>query len=179
MATRELTKQTGRPPTEYDPQIAEEICEAIATGPLGLRKLCEANRHWPCESVVRKWLTFNDVFATNYAQARQQQADIYEDELLDISYAANADLKIATGKDGKPYLKVVGEAIQRSTLKVASLKWVMAKRNPNRYGDKLDVTSDGKALQPANSVTIDARVQTIMLLAERRRLAAALFEDGE
>jgi hypothetical protein len=62
-------------------------------------------------------------------------------------------------------------------VRIDARRWLMSKLNAPRYGDKLDVTSGGEKLPAPNSVTIDARVQSIMLLGEARRRAAALFDE--
>jgi hypothetical protein len=103
---------------------------------------------------------------------------ILADEIIEISDQDNADLTIVKDpRTGQQKLIINGEAIGRSKVRIDARRFVMAKLAPKTFGDKLDVTSDGKALQPANSVTIDARVQTIMLMAERRRAAASLFDE--
>lgn len=54
-------------------------------------------------------------------------------------------------------------------IQVDTLKWILSKLIPKTYGDKLDVTSDGAALAaPAHQ--IDARVQSIIMQAQQRKL---------
>jgi hypothetical protein len=181
MSTVLAKRPVGAPPIPYDPAIAEELCNATVISTLSIKAICDAKRKvdplWPSESVIRRWLTINDEFNENYARARQQQMHVMADEVIEISDNANADLEIATGKDGKPYLRVNGEAIQRSKLRTDNRKWLMSMLAPRTFGDKLDITSDGKALPAPSPLVIDARVQTIMLAAQRRRDADRLLED--
>ena len=47
-------------------------------------------------------------------------------------------------KDGRTRRVVDNEAVQRSVLRVNAIKFYVSKIAPRRYGDKLDVTSDGE-----------------------------------
>lgn len=141
--------------------------------------MCKRFPHWPSHEAIRFWVISNDVFASRYARAKAQQVDNLAEEVIEISDNANADLRIGKARDGSPRLEIDGEAIQRSKLRADNRKWIAAKLNPQRYGDKLDVTSGGEKLPAPNSVTIDARVQSIMLLADARRRAAELFNEND
>lgn len=69
------------------------------------------------------------------------------EEILDIADDATNDWMADNYDEGKtPGYELNGENIQRSKLRVDTRKWLMAKMKPKRYGDKLDVTTDGKAL---------------------------------
>jgi hypothetical protein len=49
---------------------------------------------------------------------------------------------------GDTVIEVVNtEHIQRSRLRVDARKWIASKLKPKKYGDKMDVTSDGKAIK--------------------------------
>lgn len=64
------------------------------------------------------------------------------EDILEIADNSSQD-EIET-PDGR--IVVNNEFIQRSRLRVDTRKWLMAKMKPKVYGDKYDVTSDGKAL---------------------------------
>ena len=42
--------------------------------------------------------------------------------------------------------KAAGAMVQAVKLKADNLKWVMSKMKPKKYGDKLDMTTNGKDL---------------------------------
>ncbi len=73
------------------------------------------------------------------SRAREAQAEIRADEIVDIADDASDDL--TTDKDGK--LVANNEHIQRSRLRVDARKWIAAKLLPKRYGDKLQHTGEG------------------------------------
>ena len=132
-------KPLGRP-TKYSKEVADDICEAIATTKDSLATICK-----PLDIKVVsvfEWLDQYKEFAVNYARAREVQAEMMFDELREVAFDASGDIKKT--KDGVEY--VDHENIQRSRLKVDTLKWAMSKLLPKRFGDKLDVTSGGNAM---------------------------------
>lgn len=137
----------GRPETwipekkcEAIDQIIERICEGES-----LRSILQhANREiLPTVAVFLKWVSEDESLEKQYARAMAVRSDVLFDEILEISDESNADLDI--GDDGK--LRTVGEAIQRSRLRVDARKWALSKMNPKKYGDKIDVTSDNEKLE--------------------------------
>lgn len=99
------------------------------------------------------------------------------EEIIEIADNANGDATIAYNRDGTPYAKIDGEAIQRSKVRVDTRRWLMSTLCRHVFGDKLDVTSGGEPLPAPSPLVIDARVQTIMLAAASRRDADRLLED--
>lgn len=125
----------GRP-SKYTPRLAAEICRRLAEGE-ALRAICRAEG-MPHEATVRSWAR-DDVegFATRYARARELGYLLMADELLDIADNADPDLVVRYDDAGKP-IKVVGEAVQRSRLRVDTRKWMLAKMLPKVYGDRVE-----------------------------------------
>ena len=80
---------------------------------------------------------------------------------------AEDTLSIADGTADKPI------AVQSAKLRIDTRRWLLSKLLPDTYGDKLDLTSKGEALQ-APSHAIDARIQSIVLTAQRRQAGEAL-----
>lgn len=137
----------GRPETwipekksEAIDQIIERICEGES-----LRSILQhANREiLPTVAVFLKWVSENESLEKQYARAMAVRSDVLFDEILEISDESNADIDITD--DGK--VRVVGEAVQRSRLRVDARKWALSKMNPKKYGDKIDVTSDNEKLE--------------------------------
>lgn len=153
----------GAPAIEYSVEIAEEICERVANGKGGLRSILDSDPSLPNVNVVIRWLNSNAEFADAYARAKQLQADFLGEDILDII--------------DDPSLQPHDKRIR-----FEGRKWLMSKLKPRVYGDSIDVTSKGEALAAPviNQVTIDQRVQTLMLLAAQRKAdeeeAARLLE---
>ena len=113
---------TGRP-SLYTPELAEEICERIASGE-SLRAICSA-AHMPSESAVRKWATKDhDGFSAQYARARALRADVYADEIIEIA-------------DAVAHAESIVE-VQAARLRCDNRKWVASKMQPKKYGDKIE-----------------------------------------
>ncbi len=127
-------KKRGRPSLYTEP-LAAKICRRLAEGE-SLRTIC-ADKAMPAISTVMGWLFDgnHDGFSEQYARAREAQAEVRADEIVDIADDASGDF--TADKDGK--LVANSEHIQRSRLRVDARKWIAAKLLPKRYGEKLDL----------------------------------------
>lgn len=131
-------KKVGRP-TKYTPEIADKICAELALGN-SLRTVCTAD-DMPAMSSVFLWLREHKTFSEQYARAKEESADALFEETQDI---ADDSLDLALSAADNP--KLAGSLVQAQRLRVDTRKWMMSKMKPKKYGDKLDLTSDGKAL---------------------------------
>ena len=85
-----------------------------------------------------------------YARACETRSDIIFEEILEIADCEDED--IIGPDDGEP--RVNHDVIQRDRLRVDARKWILAKMNPKKYGDKIDHTSNGE------TITTPARILT-------------------
>lgn len=139
-----VTNKRGRP-TKYSKRFADRICSELAEGK-SLRTVCSSDA-MPNKETVFRWLRTKKDFSDQYARAKEEATDALADEILDISdEGVNDWMEKRFGKDEESSWVINGEALQRSKLRVDTRKWLMAKMKPKKYGDKLDVTSDGKVL---------------------------------
>ena len=99
-------------------------------------------------------------FSDKYARAREIQAEIRADELLDIADDATNDYMAREAKSGKTFIVADHENIQRSKLRVDTRKWIAAKLLPKKYGDS-----------PAKASDAGAKEQIAETVAEWRREA--------
>ena len=77
-----------------------------------------------------------------YARATKMRADFLFDQILEIADKQDKDVEIS--KDG---IEIVNHnLVNRNRLQIDSRKWVLSKMNPKKYGEKLDVTSDGEQI---------------------------------
>lgn len=110
-------RKTGRPRSEFDQKTADRICDQIIEGK-SLRRIC--TEKWaPSKKIVLRWLKENAAFAAQYSRAREEQADGYADELMELGKQANSENAHA--------IRVRADII----------KWVCSKLKPKRYGDRL------------------------------------------
>lgn len=131
----------GRP-TKYTEELAEQICELIATSSKGLNTICRETENLPAPSTVYKWLSEQPDFSEKYARAREIQADLLADEIIEIADDTSNDTLVSdTGEYANK------EWINRSRLRVDARKWKASKLAPKKYGDKVDVTSNGETVK--------------------------------
>jgi hypothetical protein len=128
-------KATGRP-SIFSPELGTDLCLRIAKGQ-SLRSICEDDG-MPAMSTVCAWLVDPQnealkAFAQQYGRARDVQADLLVDEILEISDDGRRDYK--PGPDGA--MVVDHDHIARSRLRVDSRKWFASKVAPKRYGDRI------------------------------------------
>lgn len=90
----------------------------------------------------------SDELAKRYARACEARADKIFDDMLSISDENSRDTFI----DDNGIERTNTDVIQRSKLMVDTRKWVLSKLAPKKYGDKMDITSDGEKIQ--SQVTI-------------------------
>ena len=108
----------GRP-TKYNDKIAAAILRDRANG-LSVRKIC-AQPGMPVASTVHKWIREVPEFSQHYAEACEIDADIEFETLNDMADAA-------TPTD-----------VQVVKLRIDTRKWVLSKRIPKKYGEKLEL----------------------------------------
>jgi len=142
--SNDTPKHPGGRPSTYSEELAARICEEIAMGD-SMRTVCKAD-DMPAMSSVFKWLREHKEFSEQYARACEERTEAMAEDILDIADDGTNDWTTKKGKDGREYEVVDNDVIQRSRLRVDTRKWLMAKMKPKKYGDKLDLTSDGKAL---------------------------------
>jgi len=144
----------GRP-SSYTEEIADAICERLSDG-RSLRSIC-LDEDMPGQTTVFRWLAANEDFRKRYAHAREAQADAIVDEMLDIADDGSNDWMERRRDDGSVDEVLNHEHVQRSRLRLDARKWMASKLAPKKYGDKLDVTTDGKALNSDLQAWMDAR----------------------
>lgn len=119
-----MTNPKGRP-SVYSQAVADRICEEIVIG-RSLRSICQ-DKDMPSIASVIKWLREKDDFSSQYARAKEEQADTITDDMEDIARDNTID-------------------VARARLIIDTRKWAASKLKPKKYGDKLDMTTNGKDL---------------------------------
>lgn len=136
-------KKVGRP-SKYSQELADRICEQLSEG-VSLRRVC-LDEDLPSARTVFRWFRENEAFCQQYARAKQESADAMAEDILDIADAGDNDL-MWIKRGGEDVQVPNNEVLQRSRLRVDTRKWLMAKMKPKKYGEKVDVTSDGKRIE--------------------------------
>lgn len=128
-APQEGKNKGGRPSSSYDAKIADRVCELIAEGK-AVRKICGTDGipSWP---TIRRWLIENDEFRTQYARAREEQADGFADEIITLSIRVTDPSK-AMDADGTPLPELTPD---QARVAIDARKWMAGKLRPKVYGD--------------------------------------------
>ncbi len=132
-----MSNKVGRP-SEYRQEIADKICEELALGK-SLRTVC-SSEETPSIATVFKWMRDYPEFLNQYARAKEESTDALAEEIQDISDDALNDA-LAGGEN-----KAVNAIVNAHRMRIDTRKWLMSKMKPKKYGDKMDVTTDGKPL---------------------------------
>lgn len=122
----------GGRPTLYSEELADRICEIVATHPEGLPTLCKRFDELPTSETIRVWRWSKPEFSAKYAEAKRFQAEIMAESIEDIIdetaefiyFDENGIRRLDTG--------ILGHA----RLRVDSRKWHASKLAPKIYGDK-------------------------------------------
>lgn len=130
-------KNIGRP-TEFTQEIALSICDGVIEGKT-IREVC-SEKGMPVMSTVFKWLTEKPDFSEQWRLAKELQTEALNEKIIELGDVAISFAKKLKG----PQASAVVQAVK---LKSDNLKWSMSKMKPKKYGDKVDVTSDGKAIE--------------------------------
>lgn len=115
----------GRP-SSYTKEIGDAICHKIMEG-ISVHKICE-EESMPCPATLFKWLRTEGEFLDNYREAKENQADLFVEQLLEIPDTE--------------------EDVQRAKLKVDVRKWAASRFNAKKYGDKMDMNHGGQKDNP-------------------------------
>ena len=126
----------GRP-TIYTEELGIDICDWISTNSAGLKVACKNIDHFPDYETIRRWLRDNKFpeFSARYARAHEEQSETMGEDIIII--ADNASLN--------PHDKRV---------RIDARKWLMGKLKPKKYGEKLDLTTNGEKIGESVITTI-------------------------
>lgn len=95
----------------------------------------------------------DDEKSKRYARATEMRADRMAEDIINIADSVGDDL--ITLPDGRELENQ--KVISRDKLRVDSRKWLLAKLHPKKYGDKMDVTTDGNPIQQLPPVIIKTK----------------------
>jgi hypothetical protein len=125
----------GRP-TKYTEELAQEICDAIASSTKGVPRLCEENVNWPHERNIYKWFKNHPDFRHKYLEAKKIQAALQVEEIDCLVNDESKDFFM--GANGP---QVNTARIARLKMMIQNRQWNAARLLPKQYGDKLEVHS--------------------------------------
>ncbi|MDQ8050725.1 hypothetical protein [Luteibacter sp.] len=131
----------GRP-SLYTDEILETICQGLSKG-IPLTVICReqqaANPGFPEPRTVRSWEQEDETIAAAIARARADGEEAMAEQCLEIADEREGRAIMADGAE----VAVVFDstAVQRNKLRIDTRLKLLAKFNPKRWGDKVDVAT--------------------------------------
>lgn len=133
-------------PPKYGPDVAEEICRRLAAGQT-LREICR-DADMPAPPTVVGWARGDcpptTDFAERYARAREIGWELMAEEALEISDDGSNDWVERKTADGGTETVLDHEHVTRSRLRTDTRKWLLSKRLPQIFGDKVAMEHSGE-----------------------------------
>lgn len=115
-------KALGRPVKFIFEIWGPKICDRLVCGE-SLVRICKTP-DWPSYTLVLQWLRADHEFRQDYGLSRIAQADFLADEIIEIADNCTDP--------------------QTARLQIDVRKWMAARLNPTRYGDKVDLGHSGE-----------------------------------
>lgn len=162
---------------KYTQEIADEICERLSKGePLAV--ICR-DAHMPAVSTVWSWEKTHEGLAEAIARARLEGYDAIAAECLEIANTPVEGMEIEEDENGKVTKLSRRDMLGHRKLQIETRLKLLAKWDPRRYGERLDLgNAEDKAFK-VESGERAARVAQLIALAEQRKAAAAESEDDD
>lgn len=143
-------KNKGGRPRTYDREVIKaEILNWIVCGKSLSAYLRQEGK--PDYSTITAWLREDAEFSTNYARAREEQADTFADELMEI-----ADEQPPCDENGKTDAAWI--AWQKN--RIEARKWIASKMKPKKYGDRQQIDQNVKV--EVSMEQVDSRIARLL-----------------
>ena len=115
--------------------VFESICTRIEEGEFLRRILKEEGM--PSTQTFYRWLSQFEEKSKRYAYACNIRTEIIAEEMFEIADDGSNDL-MTIYKGDIAYEVENKEIVNRSRLRIDTRKWLLAKMNPKKFGDKID-----------------------------------------
>lgn len=130
----------GRP-SKFTPALFEEITARLSKGE-PLAAICRDD-HMPAQRTVYDWMKGEEALSASFARARAEGFDAIASECLDIANTPLNGVETVTKADGSVETRE-GDMLGHRKLQIETRLKLLAKWDPKRYGDKVDVNHGGE-----------------------------------
>lgn len=131
-------KGPGGRPSKYTPELADEICAAIASSELGLVHLVNQNPHWPDRATIFTWRRVHEEFRNKYAQAKEEQCEVVVEYMQEVMSEPHTYIDFNSGQ-----MRV---DVPMLRLKMDTMKWHASKLARKKFGDDYKETVENSGL---------------------------------
>lgn len=131
-------KKTKKPAAVKKPSFSEATFQAIVSDIADGDSMRKATAtHGVPRKAFFAAVNANAEWGNQYARALEMGCEALADDILTIADDGSQDLETRYNSDGEPYTVVDAEVMGRSRLRVDARKWLLSKRMPKKYGDKV------------------------------------------
>lgn len=130
------------PAAEWAPVI-DEILSAIATTPKSLKTICEDIESAPTAKTFWMWMETDSALCERYTRAKAAQLEVLADQMVDLADTDRICEKVTVKADGSREV-VILDQVDRSKLQIETRKWLLAKLNPKKYGERVQQDISGE-----------------------------------
>ena len=126
-------------------KIFQRIIDELINDGKAIRDILQES--WsPSPSTFFQWLEDDEAKTKQYARAYKAKAEVLFDEMMHIAFTPEIGeiTKMIQRGNKKEMEKTRADMIAHRTLKVNTIKWALSKMEPKKYGDKVDITTDGE-----------------------------------
>ncbi|HPJ65962.1 MAG TPA: hypothetical protein PK243_10605 [Flexilinea sp.] len=145
-------------------KVFTEICRRISEEGYSIRK-CLLDPEFPGSETFYKWLEDDPEKAKRYARACEEREILMLEDIIHIADDTTRDEKIVMMGDAA-IVTIDKEHIQRSKVRIDARKYYLAVTNPKKYGNKVDVTSDGESIANMTPEQKDKMLATLLKKAQ-------------
>ena len=139
-------KDKGGRPTKYSEEVLQEICDRLSKGE-PLAQICREEA-MPSMTTVWNWQNINPdkelgaKVSEAIARAREEGEEVIAVDCLNIADDNGKDTRFLD--DGREVTDA--DVVQRAKLRIDTRLKLLAKWNPKKWGEKVDMTSNGKTI---------------------------------
>jgi len=145
-----IGRNLGGRPSKYTKEIAIEIIERLEKNE-SLRSICR-DEHLPERQTVYNWIMDEPGFFDRYARAKEIG---YEQDVEDMVKWCDQAIESP-------------QQVQGYRLKIDTLKWIISKKLPKKYGEKQMIEHSGSIQNDIYTMTRDERQKRIEELEKKR-----------
>lgn len=119
-------------------KVMDVLCQRIASCTKSIATILKEGHEGstlPDYVTIKAWLAEDRELSTQYARAKEDQAEYMAEEMMEISDAIPLMHPITGAVDPG--------SVQHARLRAETRKWLMGKLKPKKYGDKLDLNHSG------------------------------------
>lgn len=113
-----------------------DICNELEDSEKGVRSICSARVNISY-STFKEILKSEPLLATQYARAKESQCEYWTEQLMSKTIELSDRVQ-----RGDIDVDFVSASVQALRLEVDTIKWLLSKLMPKKYGDKLELSGD-------------------------------------